>query len=305
MKEIVCSHCGAVSVSAADVSVCPHCGSNPRSPLRKIGSIADQNVGIVLWIVSFALWKRPTSRIWDQSATIALTLLLGGAWSTLSREKKRGLHEPVIALNLAKNGAPRVSPEILSARPQPPRIPAELEPLMSSPRPREVFWPFWAMVEQFAGVALILGTLGFFVFMVTRHPDVFPDWHSVKSANLPFLIAAAISALLIGRTLYREYSNRQLLRDGEATVAVITDWISKSHGPATVVYRFWTRTGECFEHRGTVVSERKAYSERGLVPVFYVPEDPSKSLALCCTMSRPRIPSEEIARKLQKARAKS
>ena len=107
MKEIVCSHCGAVSVSAADVSVCPHCRSNPRSPPRKIGSIADQN--------------------------------------------------------------------------------------------------------------------------------------------------------------------------------------SKSHGPTTVVYRFWTRTGECFEHCGTVVSERKAYSERGLVPVFYAPEDPSKSFALCCTMSRLRI----------------
>jgi hypothetical protein len=305
MKEIVCSHCGAVSVSAADVSVCPHCGSNPRSPLGKIGNFANQNVGIVLWIVSLVLWRRPGRNVWDEYATIALTLFLGWAWSTFSRESKRGLHEPITALNLPKNGAPRVSPEIPSTRPQPPRIPGELEPLISLPRPREVFWPFWAMVEQLAGVVMVIGSLGFLVFMVKRHPEEFPDWRSLHSTNLPFLIATALSALFIVRGLYREYANRQLLRDGEATVAVIMDWISRSHGPTTVVYRFWTRTGECIEHRGTVVSERKAYSEKGLVPVFYLPEDPSKSLALCCTTLRPRIPSQEIATRMQRARVKS
>ena len=42
----------------------------------------------------------------------------------------------------------------------------------------------------------------------------------------------------------------------------------------------------------------------GPVPVFYLPEDPSRSLALCCTNLRVRIPSEEFAARMQKVGAK-
>jgi hypothetical protein len=42
----------------------------------------------------------------------------------------------------------------------------------------------------------------------------------------------------------------------------------------------------------------------GPVPVFYFPEDPSRSLALCCTSLRVRIPSEELEANMQRAAAK-
>jgi hypothetical protein len=97
---------------------------------------------------------------------------------------------------------------------------------------------------------------------------------------------------------------RSLLRDGEVTTGIIIDRHS-GHNRIRLDCQYGTRMGQKFENRGEVVSERKLYQEKGLVPVFYRPEDPTKSIALCCTVSRVRTPGEESFSACQPSRIPS
>jgi hypothetical protein len=103
----------------------------------------------------------------------------------------------------------------------------------------------------------------------------------------------------------RELSARILLRDGEITIGYITDWISGGHSGPRVTYLFWTSTGKRFEHERPVVSDKDIFSEKAIVPVFYMPEDPTRSIALCCARSRVKLPGERFARIGKKNYARS
>ena len=87
-------------------------------------------------------------------------------------------------------------------------------------------------------------------------------------------------------SLWREWLAREVLRDGEFTIGY---WGDES-------YQFWTRSGERFEHKGAIASRGKCLTSRGLVPVFYLSDNPAKSVALCCVWSRIRTPSAEANR---------
>jgi hypothetical protein len=65
-------------------------------------------------------------------------------------------------------------------------------------------------------------------------------------------------------------------------------------GVAIAVYQLWTRNGELFQHRSRFVRGDGDFSAPGVVPVFYFPRNPSKSLALCSTQSRVRVPKDDF-----------
>lgn len=167
-----------------------------------------------------------------------------------------------------------------------PETPAQWKPLISLPRPRKVYLPFgariWAIVTAF-----------FFAGAIHKVRDRLLHLTSHYNAIAHDLFPAAFLALGawggIG-FLRREFLARSLLRDGEVTVGFVTGLVRRAVEGSNVSYQFWTRTGERFEHEGHFVSNKPVYSKKELVPVFYMPENPAKSVALCCVSSRAKLP---------------
>jgi hypothetical protein len=206
-------------------------------------------------------------------------------------------HEPIAVLDLGRGH--KLETLVSSPAIRPPEVPKEWKSLISLPRPREVYRPFWDTIRVFAGAAIALVSITLAVSAIRRHPTPLAKW--VYSYFGSFAIAAfAVAALpLMIRGLLRELSNQSLLRDGEVTMGVITDWASGIEGK-TAVYQFWTLTGERFQHEAPLYSDKEPYTDAGVVPVFYLPQDPTGSVALCCTKLRVRIPSEEVSASMQR-----
>jgi hypothetical protein len=75
-------------------------------------------------------------------------------------------------------------------------------------------------------------------------------------------------------------------------------------GVAIAVYQFWTRNGELFQHRSRFMRGDGDFSAPGVVPVFYLPQNPGKSLALCSTELRVRVPKDDSAPRAERLGAK-
>jgi hypothetical protein len=293
----------SVLVSTTGVSVCSHCGQNPdKTPWRKLSLLASDNFGIILWIVWLVIWSRSGANDWQQDAVFLLLAAGAGATVLYFRQSGSGGKGSVPSLGLNQHQVPT---EASWTRPQPPAVPEKWSNLMYAPRPREVFWPFWSQVWAVMEVAFIVGSVGVLIFLVRGQHASFSDWGRAWPKNLTFFAVTAISDAFVIVGLYREIGNRLLLRDGEATIGAIVDWIDRKRATPVAIYQFWTRSGERFEHRGQVTSDKSEYSAPGVVPVFYFPEDPSRSLALCSTTLRVRIPNADLAARAERLGFKS
>ena len=77
----------------------------------------------------------------------------------------------------------------------------------------------------------------------------------------------------------------------------------RSRGRLT--YRFCTTNGEWFEGKSRLISRSDVLAEGRIVPVFYMPEDPRKSVALPGTEFRISLPEDEAATRFQSVPVKS
>jgi hypothetical protein len=306
MPEIVCSSCGAVFFGAADASVCSHCGQNPqKTPWKRISSLASDNFSITLWVVYMVIWFRPERNDWEQDA-VFLALAIGAAATVMyARKTQGGGKGSVTALNLNQRETSTDSLESSWTPPPPPRVPDKWSHLMSATRPRDVFWPVLSQVRAAVNVAFIFVSLGYVTYLVHGHHASFSDWGREWPRNLFVFAVTAISDLFVFAGLYQKISNRHLLRDGEVTMGSIVDWVQRKRAVPIAVYQFWTRSGERFEHRGQVRSSKNEYSAPGVVPVFYLPQDPTKSLALCSTQLRVRVPNDDFVARAERMGLKS
>jgi hypothetical protein len=301
-REIVCSHCGAVFFSGAEVPVCPHCGRNPQgTPWRRMGALGTENLGVILWILWFVLVFQPWQADWGTVAVTAALAVAAGATIVYFRKSSKGSKGPVTALNLTARPNSFAGPW---TEPKPPSVPGRWSSLMSLPRPREVFWPWRSKLSKIVDVAFMLGTAGYIGIVIHGDRITFAGWQAVTPKDLRLFAMTAMADLAVIAGIYREIENLHFLRDGEVTIGRIVDWIENRRSLRTALYQFWTRSGERFQHRGAIRSDKDEYSDMGPVPVFYFPEDPSRSLALCCTSLRVRIPSEELEANMQRAAAK-
>jgi hypothetical protein len=242
---------------------------------------------------------------WDDYAFFAVVLICAGAYSFYLENTRRKGKGTVVTLDLTPRATSTGAVDHAWTPPPRPSVPAQWSPLMSLPRPRQVYWPFWSKVGTAAAAAFILGSVGFFAFVVHGSLATFRHWAAVWKDDLPLFVITVAADLIVFVGICREFQNRHLLRDGEATIGGIVDWITGRRSGSTAVYQFWTRSGERFEHRDRVRSDKDEYSATGPVPVFYLPEDPTRSLALCCTVLRVRIPGEEFAARMQRIGTKS
>ena len=82
------------------------------------------------------------------------------------------------------------------------------------------------------------------------------------------------------------FADREVLREGEVTAGVLTDWARVRYG-VSIRYQFRTTSGQRFEGSGKVNSEQDL-TENGIFPVFYLSHGPKRNVALCCTHLRIR-----------------
>jgi len=301
MREVVCSHCGVVFFSDAEVLVCPHCGRNPLGiTVRKLGFLGTQNLGIAIWILWVALVFQPWHADWGTMAVTSALAVAAGAVILYFRKSSKGAKGPVTALNLTARAEPFSGPW---TAPKPPSVPARWSSLLSLARPQEIFWPWRSKLSRFAGIVFMLGTAGYIGVRIHGDRIMFAGWRAITTRDWLAFVWAAIADVIVIAGVYREFDNWRFLRDGEATMGKIVDWIQNRHGLKIAVYQFWTRSGERFQHQGMIVSNSEDYWDMAPVPVFYFPEDPSRSLALCCTNLSVRVPAEDLEARMKRAGA--
>lgn len=289
-------------VSAADASVCGHCGRNPLGFAWKQSILLASNyVGVTLWLLVVASRFLPEKSDWEQNAVFCALLAAAGLSLLYFRRSQKLGKKDLSGLNLSAYSVPPGAEEASWNLTKPPEVHGEWTGLMQTARPRNVFWPFWSIVEKVIPATLILGSICLIFYFARSNHWTFSEWrmHWLKDPATFLCVIAGDIFLFLG--LLREFSNRQILRDGEVTIGYLIDAVAPgSVGP--IAHEFWTRTGERFQHRAVLLNE-VGFSVPGVVPVFYIPENPSRSVSLCSTEWRLRIPDEELAERAEQLRA--
>jgi hypothetical protein len=173
-------------------------------------------------------------------------------------------------------------------------MPNDWRALVLLSRPREVFMSSAAKGELVLTVALFSFGLGV-VFLSFIHNASWSEFrtlvHNPQNGLLGLLWLTAWVYFSIS-SIREWFVAWAVLRDGELTTGVLTDWHEGRSG-TSISYQFWTDSGQRFERHGKVFSNEELTVptiQREPLKVFYIPEDPTKSVALCCTPLRIRLP---------------
>lgn len=300
--EVTCWRCRAVFDPNATGKRCPHCGRHSEAWLAKLRFAAIDFIGPI------ALFSLGLFDLRDDPAGSTMLVVGSLAWAGFTYFQSTGdwIGTPITDLNLVES-RPAGESLPLSKPPMPESwkrfvsAPRELESSFnpsdnSSSRGTLLAWATGlSSAEQLLVAALICGSI---LYIVSR-------WHRIEdfalrgNVSLGSLITPIVIFCIIAYAVWRTRADERILRAGVLTPGVLTGWYDKSnfskYGSAPTVrirYQFWTESGQKFEGSGTLNS---AFSSLSLslaqepLKVFYLPQDPSKNVALCCTTSRPRI----------------
>lgn len=297
MHEVVCPRCGAVFPANAESSACPRCGQDLRSPWPKIRKFVSKWVWAGIVILPAFPWTQFPWEAWRWYARAALlalpVVLLGLVWAFLARKMRRGLRDPLASLSLNASRMPNslaaLTPSLLVKIPPPgpPAPPGDWQPLLFAPRPRQIYSAFgglWVFVASFAG---FLFTFGATWYAVMRRLETHPHRAWLAGALPVYFTLVGLIYPILAR-LRADISSWRLLREGEIAAGKIA-----SQTGVSLVYEFWTHTGERFQGAGRAFAEKGSRSARGLVPVFYLAAGPSRNIALSCTDLRVKIAGEK------------
>ena len=148
----------------------------------------------------------------------------------------------------------------------------------------------WA--EQLLIATLVCGSIVYFVSRWQQMKNFVPN----RKISFAPLVYPVVILGLIAYAVQRSRGDDRILRDGVLTPGVLTGWYDKSsytrtgyHSHIRIRYQFWTESGQKFEGSGTLISDTSLDSlsiNQEPLKVFYLPQNPSKSVALCCTTSR-------------------
>ncbi len=296
MREIRCRHCGAVFPSHHDGAVCPYCGSEPGSKFAGALGFLGRHWLAITAILLAAIFVRPSHGAWTWLTFVSIAAALGLAWFFLARAKRGKSPGEIETLDLGiERGIPRLgSPNVPLS---PPKVPERWRALVDSRPPREVYLPpkVWKsfFVETFS-VAFVV--YGYYSAANRRHLSPLQFFYSRPDVGSLALVVPYFAS--VGARLKSFLTTRDMMREGEVAIAYTTNLSGRR-----ATYQFWTKTGEIFERRTRVIKRPDVSADAGLVPVFYMPQDPRKSVALYGTEFSVRLP-ESASVPLQKAPAK-
>lgn len=284
MREMHCQRCGAISTIRGDARICAYCGSQLSAPVGAVISFVRRHFWVFAWAIAFLLIERPSKEVFWDFGTLLSVSALGLVWFLITRAiRKAEKDEVVVEWKVDRYPTPKLVSEL-----RPPEVPASWRALMESRPPRDVYLPTKARINFLFGTAAISVVLVVLpVVAASHHRSISQIYGQPRAAfDLLGLLGGLTVWFLQLRALL---TTRDILRNGEATVAYTQD---RALHHAT--YRFWTRSGQSFE-RGTAVLSRSEFSKIGLAAVFYLPQDPRKSIALCGTEFRVRLPESKAA----------
>jgi len=296
VTEASCPRCGAVFSSTGDVRHCPHCGLDCGTASAKFRVKSPRYFRLAFF---YGLW--PAAYIpffvnvtWIYWAIGSSLLVLGLLWSYVSRKTRSEFHDPTAPLNVYASRTDAKSNQFSFPlrHPEPPR---QWNALISAPRPREVYLPVGSKLGLLFTILFgIVGGGSLWLGAIT-HRAIFGrviHWHRYDWLPLFYLTFAIVANLTLFR---KEVATRTLLSEGEVTIGFWNEG----------TYRFWTKSGECFQRAASIGSLEGAITDAGLVPVFYLPQDPTRSVALCSVVSRIRVPSQAQSPKFAQASGRS
>ena len=270
MEEATCPRCSAVFVTSNTAGLCPNCSYNYRTLFARIRSF-DSNLVALIFLLVFSLFVI--------HSVILFGIAAAQVWSIFAQKAKIGLYKPPIALDLETR---KPNPTFIPVSKPP--ILGEWKPLTMLARPRDVSLSPKTFSELAFTTAVHLAVLAAFIRSFWGQITTFAQ-HPLDS--LFDLIWLGLW-LFIGAAGLRDWIvAREILRDGELTTGLLTDWREGEHGPS--ISQFWTDSGLRFERRGKVVTKEELANEKDPLNVFYLPHDPKKSVALCCTSLRLKI----------------
>ncbi len=146
--------------------------------------------------------------------------------------------------------------------------------------------------EQLLIAALVCGSI---VYFASRWRRIESFVQRGKISFAPLIYPAVILGIIV-YAVQRSRGDERILRDGVLTPGVLTGWYDKSsytrtgyHSHIRIRYQFWMESGQKFEGSGTLTSGTSVDSlsiNQEPLKVYYLPQNPSKSVALCCTTSR-------------------
>jgi hypothetical protein len=288
-KEMSCHKCGAVFFASETPGPCPNCGAPIGTGIWRFTRGAFRYAP---WVILAIAWTFSAGFHYGDWQNIAVFLAIGAlalGFVAVARKKQEGPNL-FTGLNPRARSARESAIRIAPSSPAPPQVPTEWRLLMSLPRPRHVYLPARSAIASVLSAVVSIALLALFAYQRRRH-IAYPGWSFLRTDDWLLLFSAAASLYSAVVSFPGASKARELLRDGEATIGYVVDWESGRSG-SWLTYQFWTLTGQRFEHRKRAVGDKDSYSDKGLVPVFYLPQDPSNSIALACTSWRVRIPGE-------------
>ena len=284
MPKIICPRCGAVVRNEGDFRICPHCG---RDCARVFTKRFLPSIHYLLPALIYIATLGPTLSIlfdveWKYWAIAGFVIAVGLGWVFVARKFRREYDDPTADLNVfAKHGS-EIRNQKAPDAPQMPELPRNWKSLISMHRPREVYLPTGSKISVLFSGLFVAASILFFAWGFANHRGPFSkhmDWHRGWAPLLYYIAAVPASLLMI----WREVVSRKLLRDGEVTIGYWNEG----------AYEFWTQSGQRFRRNSVSIPSTDAIFGIGLVPVFYLSQDPTKCVALCSVYSRIRVPADE------------
>jgi hypothetical protein len=278
--ESTCWRCHAIFNPEATGKRCPNCGSHSQAWLAKLRFAAIDFIGpIVLIGVGLELLR--------DDPVFSVMFLVGSLvwagviyfqdtedWVETPAPDSAPLSKPPMPDSWKRSTSPSYTGNASSQE-----LPMRRAPGLT-----------WA--EQLLIAALVCGSI---VYFVSRRQRIENFVQNGKISFAPLIYAAVILGLIV-YAVQRIRGDERIVRDGVLTPGVLTGWYDKSgytrtgyHTNIRIRYEFWTESGQKFEGSGTLISGTSLDSltiNQEPLKVFYLPQNPSKSVALCCTTSR-------------------
>jgi hypothetical protein len=296
MQETRCSKCGAIFIADHEGAVCPFCGAEASAKVGAVLSFLRKYWILVLGTLVFLAVARPPKEAWMWIGLLSLMGALGLACFFFWRAKRRQADEQPLSLGVEPLAKTR--PDPWSVPLSPPKVPDRWRQLVDSRPPRDVYMPskIWqGFIGETFYVVVVLG--GYLTAAGRHHMPWLHFFDRGPDAGGMMLVLTYFAS--VGSRVKSFLTARDIMRDGEVTIAYTVDRSGKR-----ATYQFWTKTGQTFQSRTRLIKRSDFTNDFGLVPVFYMPENPHKSVALYGTEFSIRL-LEPAAAELQKAPAKA
>ena len=284
--EVTCWHCRAVFNPETTGKRCPNCGHHPEAWLAKLRFAAVDFIGPA-FLVGMAFYR------FHEDVMFSTLFIIGSlVWTAFIFYEDISDWVPTTDVPLVKPLMPDTWKRLASMHGS---RQLGLSSISDTRTPKQASPPHASGLTGAEQLFIAVLTCALIAYAALRR-NQFKSSLALTKIPVTFITYVAVIGGLIAYAVRRTSFEEQILRDGVLTPGVLTGWYDKStytragyHSYIRIRYQFWTESGQKFEGSGTLTSGTSVDSvsiNQEPLKVFYLPQNPSKSVALCCTTSR-------------------